>query len=184
MTVTPKLPRPDRMSSDDWIVYLRASIKRETGSPWKAATWEIKDWSRRLKDSVSGVDSFVMALSIDIMVMNWGYEKTLSPQRALSHTRLLRWYYDMRRPYWFWRAVWFSRYAETQAEVEYYREWLSQAEIALDTGEGRDGKKDLMKLSRDKLHEAEQIITARNMSPTFQLNWLGLQPEQIKNSNV
>ncbi len=179
MTVKPRLPRPDRMSVDDWVVYMRATIKRLTGSPWKAAVWEVKDWSRRLADSVSGVDPFVMALSVDVMAMNWGYERTLSPQRALSHVRMLRWYYDMRRPYWFWRAVWFSRYAATESEAEYYCEWLAQAETAIDTGDGYDGKEELMRTAKTRLREAESVVTARGGSPEFLLDWLGARRDEL-----
>ena len=181
--IAPRLPKPDRMSPDDWVVYLRQAVKRETGRPWQAAAWEVKDWSRRLRDAVGGADPFVMALSVDVMAMNWGYEKTLSPQRALSHVRMLRWYYDMRRPRWFWRAVWFSRYAETHDEAAYYDEWLAQAEAALDTGEGRTGRKELMVRARVRLREAEAELAARGGPPAFKYDWLGQRRDEICRQN-
>ena len=181
--ITPRLPTPDRMSADDWVVYLRQAVKRETGSPWQAAAWEVRDWSRRLTDAVRGVDPFVMALSVDVMAMNWGRERTLSPQRALSHVRMLRWYYDMRRPLWFWRAVWFSRYAGTRYEAEYYGEWLAQAEAALDTGEGRSGRGELMGRARKRLHEAEIELTERGGAPEFAFDWLGQRSEELCQQN-
>ena len=179
MSIRPRLPRPDRMSTDDWVKYLRAAIKRLTGSPWGASVWEVKDWARRLGESVKDVNPFVMALSVDVMVMNWGYERTLSPQRALSHVRMLRWYYDMRRPYWFWRAVWFSRYAATEEEVAYYCEWLAQAETAIDTGDGHSGKTELMRTSRDRLREAEGVVTSRGWPQEFLMDWLGARREEL-----
>lgn len=179
MTIKPRLPIPPRMGADDWTIYLREAIKRETGQPWQVAAWEVKDWSNRLTMTVKGVDPFVMALSVDVMAMNWGYERTLSPQRALSHVRMLRWWYDWRLPRWFWRAVWFSRFARTAAEVEYYNEWLAQAESAINTGDGYGGKSRMTSMAKGKLREAENIIVSRGGPPEFKLDWMDLRREAL-----
>ena len=179
MTIAPRLKYPDRMSGEDWPLYLRAAINRATGTPWKAAKWEVKDWSNKLMENARGVDQFVMALAVDVMAMSWTTERALSPQRALSHARMLRWYYNMRRPRWFWRAVWFSRYARTPAEVAYYREWLEQAETALDASDGYGGKRELLSRSKRMLAGAEAEITGRGEAPTFMFDWLAVKREEL-----
>ena len=73
----------------------------------------------------------------------------------------------------FWRAVWFSRYAWTPHQVQYYRWYLTQWEVGLSMTRGEPGRQELLSKCRRKLEASEQIIRGmNNPRMAFRLHWL------------
>ena len=175
--VTPIL-LPTQLKNEQWYTYLAIAVARETGEPPAHRPYERTLWARRLRElAAQGVDPFVAAISIDLLALDWAHVSTLSPWLVLSPGYALRWSYSYGRPPWFWRAVWFSRYAQTRAEVEYYHEWLEQAEFALETNDGFGDRAEAIIDAKLKLEEAER--TAQGRAATFKLHWLAQRREAL-----
>lgn len=168
---------PDQFKIGEWQHYLFDAVSRETGSTWKPKSTMVAAWTRVIKGLIidneyTPIDSFVLALALDRIALNWGEHVAISPWEVLAPGRL---FYDFTgRPLAFWRAVWFSRYAFTSQEVQYYRYHLTQWEAALIDARGEPGRLPWLRKSRKALNVAEEIIRKRSVNPraTFKLHWI------------
>ena len=162
----------------DWQRYLFDAIRRETGnSGWKPKSTMVATWTRVIKGLVidkeyTPIDPYVLALGLDKIALHWDEHVAISPWRVLAAGSL---YYDFSgRPTAFWHAVWFSRYAFTPQEVQYYRYHLTQWEAAHIDAKGEPGRLPWLRKSRRALSHAEEVIRKRSVNPraTFKLHWL------------
>lgn len=116
--------------------------------------------------------AFTLALALDVTAMQWERHKQVTPWVLLSAGRMMYPFRGITKPPEFWRAVWFSRYAESLDEVRYYDHWLAQLEAATNAEIGTRGKSALWQQAEQKLASAEQRILGRDQPPTFLYNWL------------
>lgn len=168
------LNTPDKFRTNDWTKYTFGAVHRETGEKWKPKGYVVATWTRSFKKLIeSGLDSYILALGVDLLALDWSGVEFVSLWQTLSvgaFTFPFR--QQLLRPSYFWRAVWFSRYARTEHEVQYYRYWMSQIEEALDAEPGALGVAELLKKSRDKLITAEAKVRNRGGEPAFKMHWL------------
>lgn len=178
--VQPRLSPPEQMQDYQWLAYLDGAVARETGEPPQRAKHEAKAWARLLKRLRSeGVEPYLLALSLDVLALDWAETRGLSPHVILSPGRLLHWYYGRTRPPWFWHAVWWSRFATTGEQVDYHREWLDLTEAALEIEAGHEGRAAALEDAREHLAAAERVERRRARTPAFALNWLRERREEL-----
>jgi hypothetical protein len=128
-------------------------------------------WTKVIKDLLKNeVDCFMLALGLDLLALSW--DPWRSPWELLSTGYLFRPFRQLGRSRSFWKAIWFSRYAETEHEVQYYRYHLTQYDAALSLPQGEPGRQTLIKSSKRALAEAERTLVTRDVSPTFEIHWL------------
>jgi len=174
--ISPKFPDQFKTPSGlvkakAWTDYLFGAIRRETGAKWKPIDSEVGVWSRVLKNRISsGLDPFVLALMIDIIALeeNWDSLQELSPWQMTTHENIFRFFTN--RKAWFWRAVWFSRYAKGETETSLYIDYLVKAEVAHSVHD--DGKS--LEICVTILDEFERKVIERrgNELPPFDLHWI------------
>jgi len=164
---------PDQYAIVDWQHYLFAAIERETGEPWKPPSYIVAGWTRKIKELLKAeFDSYDLALGIDLLAIHWVDTEQLTPYRVLSPGYLITMLQDIPRPLVLRRAVWFSRFAQTDDESWYYKYWLTQLESSLSTPAGVEGRGELLSKSIRKLADAEHIIRGRDAVATFKYHWL------------
>ncbi len=169
---------PSEFKTKDWVSYLKLAVQRETGKQWKPKAHMIAAWTRVFKNltqskEYDGIDPFLLALAIDVIALEWLGGDVISPWEVLAPGKLF--YQFVGKSKAFWRAVWFSRYAITDREVNYYDYHLTQYEAGLAMEPGEFGRYEMLKNSKRALAESETFIMARiqsNMRPLFRMHWL------------
>lgn len=167
---------PDQFKIKDWQTYLFSAVRREYDPAWKPKSHMVAAWTRVLKNLTQSkeydtLDPFVLALALDVIALEWGNVAVTSPWEILAPGKLF--YRFSGRSKAFWRAVWFSRYAATEGEVQYYRYWITQYEAGLGMERGEPGRLDLLVRSKRALKTAEEAIRDRGRPrPLFRLHWL------------
>lgn len=164
---------PEQMSANDFTRYTFGAVLRETGEKWQPKPYIVATWGRQFKSLLaSEVPSYLIALGLDILALDWEYSVSLSPWEALSTGYLLKPFRDGGGGVWFWRAVWFSRFAKTESEVNFYNHWLTASRQGTETPTGTAGKGEYIKDVREKLQRAEVKIKRQRRQPVFKLHWL------------
>lgn len=164
---------PDQYDGAEWFRYLLDAIERETGEAWSPPGFEISVWLkliRRMRDD--GAEAYLLALAFDKVATKWDKDKPVSPWELITPGKLFYPFRGVNRPQSFWRAVWFSRYADSPDEVRYYDHWLAQLEAACTADNGTRGRSALWQTAEQKLKQAEEKIINRDKPPTFSYNWL------------
>ena len=164
---------PHSFNDHDWQVYLLSSLQRETGETYQFKGHVLATWIRLIKKQVKdGLDPYKLALGLDGIALDWEYSRRMSPWELLSSGRLTWIFYQTVRPDYYWQAVWFSRFAKAGREVEYYKFWLTQLEVALDAEAGLLGQQEWVVKSKKRLEYAEQRIREGNPKPSFEVHYL------------
>ena len=164
---------PPQFTIKDWQHYVFNSVKRETGKPWDVKGHVIAAWTKKIKSLLfEDANPYMLALGIDVLALNWDSWRMTSPWEVLAPGSLFLPFRRYPRPMSFWRAVWFSRYAQTKHEVLYYVYHMLQLEAAFGIPEGEPGRAELAKSSRQALTTAEKIVVKRDDAPTFKVHWL------------
>jgi len=167
------LKSPDQYKTKDWTNYLFSAILRETGSKWTPIAADVSLWTRVLKNRInSGIDPFVFALMIDIIALDWKDEQELSPWQLTTHEYIYKFFTNRRN--WFWRAVWFSRYAKDEKETSLYIKYLVKSEVAHEKDNGVEGKNELLRSCENILKGFEKKVIERRKDerPSFELHWI------------
>lgn len=153
----------------NWMRYLFDAVRRETGEKWKSPQYQIGIWTKGLKKlDADGVPSYLIALGIDLLALQWDSVKRENIWEVTTVGYLLKPFRDVGYPMWFWKAVWWSRYAKKGREVDYYRHWLRQAQNALTQGTSASAISE----AKEKLRAAETKLRASERRSTFSLHWL------------
>jgi len=168
------LKSPDQFKTDsgetrakDWTDYLHDAILRETGEKPNFISADFALWSRVLKGRVnSGVDPFVFALMIDIIALDWKDDNELSPWQLTTHEYIYKFFTGRHK--WFWRAVWFSRYAKGEKEISLYIEYLMKTE----TGHSMNSD-EVINYCENILGGFEQKVIERRKDDKPSLSYIG-----------
>lgn len=162
---------PDTFKIRDWQHYVFAAVRRETGKQWQPKSHTMASWTKCLKDLLKNeVDCFMLALGLDLLALSW--DPWRSPWEQLATGSLFRPFRLQARSLSFWKAVWFSRYASGEHEVQYYRYHLTQYDAALSLPQGEPGRQTALRSSKKALAEAERTLVIRNNQPAFEIHWL------------
>ena len=158
---------PNEVSN--WMQYMFAAVRRETGHKWNQPQYQIGIWTKQLKRlSADGVNPYLLALGIDLLALRWGYVKSENIWEVTTPGYLLKPFRDVGFPIWFWKGIWWSRFATTKPEQKYYRHWIRQAQNALTQGISLSA----MHEAKMKLRDAESKLRERENSATFKVHWL------------
>ena len=167
------LKSPDQLKVKGWTDYLFSAILRETGKKCKPSSNIVALWSRVLKTRVaSEIDPFVLALMLDTIAIDWESHADLTPWQLTAAEHIFRFFIG--RGKWFWRAVWFSRYAKGEKEVSLYIGYLVKAEVAQDIASGTEGKTSAVESCKRILSGFEEKVIERRKgeAPSFELHWV------------
>ena len=165
---------PNQFTVKEWQAYLFDAVRRETGAAWGPRPHTIASWTKVLKNLLAdGVDCVMLALALDVLALDWSSHTTSSPWELLAPGSLFFEFRRRPRPRAFWRAAWFSRFASTDEEVQFYRYWFVQYDVALSMTRGEDGRAGLLRRSKSALARAEAVLARRgNPRPAFRMHWL------------
>ena len=167
---------PDRFKIRDWCSYLFDAVRRENNREWRPKSTIVAAWTRVIRNLTENkeyetLDPFVLALALDVIALGWGDYVVTSPWEVLAPGKLF--YKFSGRSKAFWRAVYFSRFASTDKEVQFYSYHLTQYEIGLSMVRGEAGRLELLRNHKVALTQAETVIRARgNIRPVFKVHWL------------
>jgi hypothetical protein len=156
---------PDRFSGRDWLTHLLGAIERTRGTRVEWPEYRAKQAERILTQlKQQGVEPFQLAVAIEQIAREWREPNdlyvVLSPGYVLYPTRQLCYSDDL------WRAVYMSRYASTQDEVDYYAHWLSDMEAAEGEMEMPQARRSRQR-ALEKLTAAEHKIVAEDRQPAW-----------------
>lgn len=177
---------PENFTPDDWLTYLIDALAH-LGNEYDAPNTIGKAWKRSLSQLTrEGTNPYVVALCLDIVAMDWGDhpQGRNDPWMRTRADRFLRPIMSYHRPNWFWRAVWFSRYARTSGERRFFSYWLSVADSAIGDAEKLSENDRRMENARRALTGAEQTIRDRDdEQPAWLLDWIYNRRESFSRWN-
>lgn len=166
---------PDTFSVDEFVSYFHVAVERETNKKYNPNPHTIATWTRIIKRLLNDkVNVWLLALGLDTIALRWKQLSGNSPWETLSTYNLLRFFYDFKPkvPIFFWRSIWMSRFAQTDQQVEYYKEWLLQYLCAVEF-RGDVGSQELKTTAHKHLQWAEDVIRSNeNREATFKFHWM------------
>lgn len=164
---------PEHYTNKDWANYMFRAYKRELGVEWKPVQFTIQSitrmCNRRIKD---GIDPYLVAMKLDLLA----FENNVSDETFVVD-QLQPWlitapFFERKRGLAFWRAVWYSRFADTDHQIEFYRHWLRQYEFAYELANVNEDKIQLLVTCKKQFAMAEKKIKTDNSKPVFKFHWL------------
>ena len=156
-------------NTTNWMKYMFDAVRRETGHKWNQPQYQIGIWTKQLKKlSGEGVNPYLLALGIDLLALRWGRVKQENIWEVTTPGSLLKSFRDIGFPIWFWKGVWWSRFADTRHEQKYYKHWLRCAQDAPTRGTSLSAIRE----SKLKLRAAENKLRDRDARDSFKVHWV------------